>query len=150
MTIDAHPVPGLVTMVPRATPHLALHRVQVAVDRLGIGHHAIVDRLDHRAERGDRRPQGVGDGGDQVAAGLLQLAPHHVGLVEVGRHRVECPAQLGELVAALSLHPRELLLPVLIGAALASGIARKARRSGAAGASAATNSISAVSSNGGT
>ena len=54
----------------RGAPHLA----DVACHRRRIAHDAVVERLDHRPQARQRRPQVVGDGGHQVAAGLLDGA----------------------------------------------------------------------------
>ena len=53
---------------------------------------AVDEVLEQRLQRGDRRPQLVGDVGDEVAA-------HAVGLGELGGHRVERAGELADLVA---------------------------------------------------
>ena len=61
--------------------------------RLGIGRFDAVDQvLEHRLQRGDRRPQLVAHVGDEVAA-------DPVGLGELGRHLVERAGERADLVA---------------------------------------------------
>jgi hypothetical protein len=69
----------------------------VALHRLRLGHHPVVERLGHRPDGRQRAAQVVGDPGDELAAGGLQrpLAPPR--LLQAGRHLVQLGGELAHL-----------------------------------------------------
>ena len=70
-------------------PRLILQRREVLLRR----GETVLDRLEHRRDRGDGRPQVVARGGDELAPSVEEA-------FEAAGHRVERPAQLGELTRA--------------------------------------------------
>ena len=71
---------------PGEAPHLLVHRGQVAVRR----RNTVLDRLQHRLQRRDRRAQVVARPRDELATGVEDP-------VQVLRHLVERSRQVGEL-----------------------------------------------------
>ncbi len=76
-------------------PHLLPHRREVA---LGLGQ-AVLERLEHRLHRGERRPEVVARPGDELAPGVEES-------LDVGRHLVERGRQIGELGGPALGRPR--------------------------------------------
>ena len=95
--VDPRELEEVVDELPEHVDLLA-HRRQVVL-RLG---EPVLDRLEHRLQRGERRPQVVARPGDELPASVEQL-------LDVARHLVERGSQLRELAWAAVWRPRRKL-----------------------------------------
>ncbi len=78
------------------------HLLEVAAPGIAI-HEVVLDRVGQEPQRGERRAQIVGDGGDQVLSSRLRHVPLGLPIRELERHQVGGLRQLGDLVVGVGV-----------------------------------------------